>query len=210
MALRTSTVLLIFVLLLASCTTTTPAPTATPTALAVTTAATSTAVAPSATPASQSTPVRPAATYPARPTATPYKAADQSEDGTYANADYGLKLRYSTKWNAQPPDKGSDVLQYFFGPSGAVIAGLLVNPASGDSIESVAGEIHKAMLSDLKDMTIHHDEAAQLADGRAAWTTLATAKRSDGTGIKINLVTALSGGRAYTLFTFGEPADYDK
>jgi len=210
MALRISTVLLIFVVLLASCTTPPPAPTATPTSLAIATDAAITTAMPTATPTTRSTPARPAATYPARPTATPYAATDQSENGIYTNADYGLKLRYPSQWIAQPPDKGSDVLQYFFGPSGAVVAGLLVNPASGDSIESVAGEIHKAMLSDLKEMTINTNEAAQLADGRPAWTTLATAKRSDGTGIKINLVTTLSGGRAYTLFTFGEPAGYDK
>lgn len=177
MVIRTLTRLLIFILLLAGCTTPTPAPTA---------------------------------TYPARPTATPYKAADQNEDGTYLNADYGIKLRYPAQWITNEPDKGSGVLQYFVGPSGAVVAGLMVNPANGDSVEASAAEIHKAMLNDLKDLKIASDKADQLADGRATWTTLATAKRSDGTGIKINLVTTLSSGRAYTLFTFGEPADYDK
>ncbi len=203
MATRISTRLLIFILLLASCTTPTPAPTITPTLLAVPTHA-------AATPIPQSTPARPAATYPARPTATPYPAANQSKDGSYLNADYGIKLRYPAQWITTEPDKGSGVLQYFIGPSEVVVAGLMVNPANGDSVESIAGDIHKALLNDLKDLKIASDKAGQLADGRAAWTTLATAKRSDGTGIKINLITTLSGGRAYTLFTFGEPADYDK
>ncbi|HZY40787.1 MAG TPA: peptide ABC transporter substrate-binding protein, partial [Anaerolineae bacterium] len=149
-------------------------------------------------------------TYPARPTATPYKAADQSEDGTYLNADYGIKLRYPIRWIATEPDKGSGVLQYFVGPSGAVVAGLMVSPVNGDSVEASADEIHQAMLNGLKDLKVASDKADQLADGRAAWTTLATAKQSDGTGIKINLVTTLNSGRAFTLFTFGEPADYDK
>ena len=115
-----------------------------------------------------------------------------------------------TQWIANEPDKDSGVLQYFIGPSGAVVAGLMVNPANGDSVEASADEIHQAMLTGLEELKINNEEAAQLADGRAAWTTLVTAKRSDGTGIKINLFTTVSSGRAYTLFTFGEPADYDQ
>jgi oligopeptide transport system substrate-binding protein len=210
MATRTSTLLLIFILLLAGCTTPTPAPTATSTSLPVSTETVATPAALAATPATRSTPLRPAATYPARPTATPYQATEQSEDGTYLNADYGIKLRYPTQWIANEPDQGSGVLQYFIGPSGAVVAGLMVNPANGDSVEASAGEIHQAMLTGLEDLKINDEKAAQLTDGRATWTTLATAKRSDGTGIKINLVTTVNSGRAYTLFTFGEPADYDK
>jgi oligopeptide transport system substrate-binding protein len=207
MVTRTSTLLLIFILLLAGCTTSAPAPTATSTSLP---APTETVATTAATPSTRSTPARPAATYPARPTATPYQAAEQSEDGTYLNADYGIKQRYPDKWFANEPEKGSGVLQYFIGPSGAVVAGLMVNPANGDSVESSADEIHQAMLTGLEELKINNEEAAQLADGRAAWTTLATAKRSDGTGIKINLFTTVSSGRAYTLFTFGEPADYDQ
>jgi oligopeptide transport system substrate-binding protein len=207
MAIRTSTLLLIFILLLAGCTTPTPAPTAAPTSLAVPTDKVATTA---ATPVNRSTPARPAIAYPARPTATPYQATEQSDDGTYLNADYGIKLRYSTEWTVNEPAKDSGVLQYFIGPAGAVVAGLMVNPANGDSLQASADEIHQSMLTGLEELKINNEKAGQLADGRATWTTLATAKRSDGTGIKINLVTTVIGGRAYTLFTFGTPADYDK
>jgi oligopeptide transport system substrate-binding protein len=212
MSKRTSLLVLIVVLLLASCITPTPtpAPTATPTSIAVEPSVTVEPATSAATPTIRSTPARPVATYPARPTATPYKAADQSEEGSYLNADYGIKLRYSSKWMTEEPAKDSGVLKYFIGPTGAVVAGLMVNPANGDSVESVASEIHKAMLDGLKDMKIVSDQADQLSDGRDTWTTLATAKRTDGTSLKINLVTTLNSGRAYTLFTFGEPVDYDK
>ena len=44
-----------------------------------------------------------------------------------------------TQWFANEPEKGSGVLQYFIGPSGAVVAGLMVNPANGDSLKASGG-----------------------------------------------------------------------
>ncbi|NTU65814.1 MAG: hypothetical protein HGB05_21015, partial [Chloroflexi bacterium] len=163
-----------------------------------------------ATPQAQSSLPRPAATYPARPTATPFAALEESEEGVYANADNGLKVRYPDRWMAVPPDQDGGVLQYFFGPGGAIAAGVMINPAGGDSLESVASEVRDAILNGLENTQIASDQADRLADGREAWTSVATAKREDGSSLKVSVTTALNGGRAYTIFVFGNPSDFDQ
>jgi oligopeptide transport system substrate-binding protein len=128
----------------------------------------------------------------------------------YADANSGLKIRYPDQWIAAPPGQGSDVLQYFFAPDGDVAAGILVNPSGGESLESLASQISDAILSGLQNTQRVSDQADRLADGRDAWTTVATAKREDGSTLKIGVTTALNGGRAYTIFVFGPPADFDR
>ena len=128
----------------------------------------------------------------------------------YANADNGLKLRYPDGWTAMPPDQGSDVLQYFFAPGRKVAAGILVSPAGGETLESAAPQIRDAVLGGLQNIQIVSDKADRMADGREAWTSVVTAKRDDGSALKISVTTALSGGRAYVIFVFGAPADFDQ
>ncbi len=200
-----------FIWLLAACTTSTPAPIATssPTAVPFNT----TEAVPTAAPSPTTVPLNTtgaAATYAPRPTATPYQAGSQTESGVYRNPDYGIKLHYPDQWSEEPPDKGSDVLQYFVSPTGGVASGLLVNPANSADVKSAAKEVHTAMLNGLNQLTILSDEAVTLTDNRSGWSTLATAKRSDGSDIKINLVTTLSNGRAITLFVFSTPPTYDQ
>ena len=67
-----------------------------------------------------------------------------------------------------------------------------------------------AILSGLQGIKIVSDEADQMADGREAWTSIATAKREDGSALKMRVTTALNGGRAYTVFVFGAPAEFDQ
>ncbi|HSD82607.1 MAG TPA: ABC transporter substrate-binding protein [Anaerolineae bacterium] len=203
---------LIILIVLAGCTTPTPAPTALPSATPATVpqiepSATSV---PTATPQIRSTRPRPEATYPARPTATPFKAAEESEEDVFADVDTGLKIRYPNRWMAMPPDQGSSILQYFFSPGGAVIAGVMANPAGNAELKTLGGEIRDAVLGGLQNVKIVSDEADQLADGREAWTSVVTAKREDGTSLKVKITTALNGGRAYTIFVFGSPADFDE
>ena len=119
--------LLILITLLASCTSPTPAPTAT--ATLVPTGEPSATTAPAATPQTRSTPSRPAATYPARPTATPFAASDEIEEGVYVDGDNGVTVRYPAGWMAVPPDPGSGLLQYFVAPGGAVFGALIADPA---------------------------------------------------------------------------------
>ena len=200
--------LLTLILLLASCTSPTPTPNAT--ATVVPQIEPSATIVSAATPQAQSSLPRPAATYPARPTATPFAALEESEEGVYANADNGLKVRYPDRWMAVPPDQDGGVLQYFFGPGGAIAAGVMINPAGGDSLESVASEVRDAILNGLENTQIASDQADRLADGREAWTSVATAKREDGSSLKVSVTTALNGGRAYTIFVFGNPSDFDQ
>ena len=46
-------------------------------------------------------------------------------------------------------------------------------------------------------------------DGRDAWGSVLTAKRDDGTTLKINVTVATFGGRAIMVVAFGTPTDYD-
>ncbi|HTP07027.1 MAG TPA: hypothetical protein VMP08_02160, partial [Anaerolineae bacterium] len=207
---------LIAIILLASCTAPVPAPTPTSTVLPAATATTgpivepTATVAPSVTPQTRSTPSRPAATYPPRPTATPFSASEESEQGVYVNGDSGLTVHYPDRWLAMPPDQGSDILQYFFSPGGDVAAGVLVNPTGEDTLKSFGPKIRDAILNGLQGIKIVSDKADQMADGRDAWTSVATAKRSDGSALKVRITTAFNGGRAYTIFVFGAPSDFDQ
>ena len=166
---------------------------------------------PAPTVAATSTPIAPAAPdrYPPRPTATPYSEDAPAEANVYFNADYGLRVPYPDRWMNLPPDPGTDVIQYFLDSSGNVTSGFLVNPSGGESLESVGAAVRDGMLTGLGDLAIVSDKADRMADGRPAWITIATAKREDGSELKIQLTTALNGSRAYTLFLFGEPQDFD-
>src|SRR5512139_819667 len=158
---------MLLMLILASCAAPTPAPTPTPgaTATAVPQAEPSATVIPAAAPGTRLTRgvPRPAATYPARPTATPYEAQEEGEEGVYADAASSLKVRSPDRWMPVPPDQGSDVLQYFTSPGGSVTAGVIVNPAGGDSLKSVAGEIRGAVLGGLQSIRIVSDQADRMA-----------------------------------------------
>jgi oligopeptide transport system substrate-binding protein len=205
MRMRLFSSLSILIILLASCTT--PSPTATVTvAPQVEPSAT---IVPSATPPARSTSAHPAATYPPRPTATPFEASEDSEEGVYTDVDSGLTVRYPDRWLAIPPDQGTSVLQYFFSPDGKVAAGVLVNSAASETLESFAPQIRDAILTGLQDVEIVSDQADKLADGREAWISIATAKREDGSSLKVSVTTVFNGGRACTIFVFGAPADYD-
>jgi oligopeptide transport system substrate-binding protein len=203
MRIRVLYTLLILIILLAGCTSPSPNETATAVPQVEPSAVSS------ATSQARLTPSHPAATYPARPTATPFTASDESEQGLYADADNGLKLRYPDRWMALPPNPGSGVLQYFVGRGGNVVGGIIVSPAGNETLESFAAEIRDSIFSGLQSVKMVSDQADRMADGRESWTSVATAKREDDNAIKISVTTALNGGRAYTIFVFGAPEDYD-
>ncbi len=212
---RLMSCLFILIFVLASCASPAPAPTPTMAPAATATTAPqpeqpSATTAPTATAQTRSTPSKPAATYPPRPTATPFEATNASTQGMFVDGDNGVTVNYPDRWLAMPPDQGSSVLQYFFSPGGDVAAGIVVNPAGSDTLAVFAPKIRDAILNGLTNIKIISDQADQLADGRDAWTSLATAKRKDGTIIKVQVTTALNGGRAYTLFVFGPPDEFDQ
>jgi oligopeptide transport system substrate-binding protein len=196
--------LLILIILLASCTTPTPTPAATiePTVEPSPTAELA------ATPQTRSTPSRPAAAYPARPTATPFAASTETEDGVFVDNDNGVKVRYPDRWLAVPPDPGGGLLQYFVAPGNAVFAGLIADPAGSQTLDIYAPQMRDAILTGLTDINVVSEKADRMADGREAWTSLATAKREDGSEIQVQVTIALNGGRAYTIFIVGAPDDF--
>jgi oligopeptide transport system substrate-binding protein len=101
-------------------------------------------------------------------------------------------------------------LQWFVGPGAEVVAGLFTSPASDLTLQDLAVEIRDGVLAWLSDIKILSAEDVQLSTGQEAWTSTATAKREDGSALKISITTALNGGRAYTLFAFGEPDQFDE
>jgi oligopeptide transport system substrate-binding protein len=170
-----------------------------------------TAPAPTDTPAPTARPILPETSggYPPRPTSTPYSEETSAGDSVYVNADYGLRVPHPDSWITIPPDQGSDVLQYFVGSGGSINSGIFTSPSGSDTVEDVGSAIRDGMLSGLKDLSVVSDKVDRMADGRQAWITIATGKRDDGSELKIQLTTALYRGRAYTLFVFGEPQDFD-
>ncbi len=200
--------LLIGMLALAACISI-PAPT--PTATQTTAAVTSEVAQPATTPAPANTPgaASPSTTYPPRPTATAYAAPkEQDVDGVYSNPEHDLKVRYPDRWFTAPPDPGSNIIQWFVGPGGKVIAGILSGSAGNDSLESTAGQIRDAVLNGLTNIKMTSDEATSI-NGYEAWTSIVTAQRDDGSQLKVNITSILNGGQLYTAFTFGAPADFD-
>jgi oligopeptide transport system substrate-binding protein len=153
---------------------------------------------------------RPAATYRPRPTATLYKADEAAEPGVFTNNDLGVSLRYPNRWITAPPDQGSDILTYFLSPDGAITA-LLFSGPMGDtqSLQAVADEIRGGLTQSLTNVKIVSDEASTLDDGHSAWSTVLTAKRQDGSPLKVNVTIVSSGGQAFALVAFGNPDDFD-
>jgi hypothetical protein len=209
-------VALLALMLLSACTSPTPTPipptpTTPPTIASSPTIEPSPAVPTSApvTPSPEAT-RRPAATYRPRPTATLYKADEAAEPGVFTNNDLGVSLRYPNRWITAPPDQGSDILTYFLSPDGAITA-LLFSGPMGDtqSLQAVAAEIRGGLTQSLTNVKTVSDEASTLDDGHSAWSTVLTAKRNDGSQLKVNVTVVSSGGRAFALVAFGNPDDFD-
>ena len=193
---------------LAACTAA-PTPVAT-TVPAATTAPTAT-LQPSATPevSQPVTAAAPAATYAPRPTATAYATQEATdENGIYTNPEIGVAVRYPDRWFTAPPDPGSSVVQWFVAPGAEVVTGLITGAAGNDSLESISGQVRDAVLSGLTNTKVISDEATR-ANTYDAWTSVATAKRPDGSTLKISLTSILFGGQLYTTFTYGTPTDFD-
>jgi oligopeptide transport system substrate-binding protein len=196
--LRIFNLLIIIALLLSACNTATP--TSQPTALAP-------------SPVPQSSPVPPASpnpnqAYPLRPTATLY-ATPQSQSGVFSNLDYGVNVQYGLDWTTQPGDS-PDVLTYFYSADGAIIALLLVEPyAANQTLQDAATQLRDSIAGSLSDVKVVSDQSTQIAANLAAWTSLVTAARKDGSRLKFNLTTTTNSGHAYSLLAFGTPSAVD-
>lgn len=194
-------------LMLAACTS---APTPAPTAASITAPMATPQPTATATPTPQPTATVPAAAYAPRPTATAYVVPEeQDENGVYTNPKYGLKVQYPAQWFTTPPDQGSNVVRWFVAPRAEVVAGLLTGAAGNDPLEKSAGDIRDAVLTGLTGVKVISDEATKI-NGYEAWTSLVTAKRpDDGSQLKVNITSLISGGQLYIAFIFGEPESFD-
>ena len=157
-----------------------------------------------ATPIGASTP-----TYPPRPTATAYQVPTAAA-GVYTNPDYGITLRYPSGWQTEPADAGSGIVTWFVNSGGEVQALLMAEAQSADqTLAALAAEIRDSLTTGLSDVKLLDDGAVSLDDGRAAWGSVLTATRDDGTAIKINVTVTAQASRAMAVVAFGAPADYD-
>jgi len=149
------------------------------------------------------------ANFPPRPTATLYTPSKPDPD-VFTSADYGLRLRYPRGWSTQADKQNAGILTWFYSPGNEVAAALYVSPlAANQTLQSATDELRAGSLSGLKNLHVLSDEALTLADGRAAWTTTATATRQDGSDLKANVTATTKGSRVYSLLIFTDPAGYD-
>jgi oligopeptide transport system substrate-binding protein len=163
---------------------------------------------PNSTPALQASPVpQVVGNFPPRPTATLYQTP-VPRPGIFSDADYGVSVQYPSGWDTGPADQPG-TLSWFYSPDGQVYAVLFYGPFTPDqTLQQAATQIRDASLTGLNNLTIASDKAIQLADGREAWSSLATASRTDGSQLKVNVTTATFGGRTFTFLIFGSPSAY--
>ncbi len=148
----------------------------------------------------------------ATPTGVPANAATGTptvEPLTYVNQESGVQVHYPSGWSVQAPGSGSSALTTFVSPDKTVYADLYVDAAgASDTPESVMASLSSSVLTGLTDVQIVSDAALSLASGPSAWSRVVTAS-SNGTGLKINMTSAIYGTRLFFMLTYGSPAAYD-
>lgn len=129
---------------------------------------------------------------------------------TYVNEENGITVRYPKGWITKEPDPETQSLIMFTSPDSSVVAFLYIFPLqSNETLESVAADLSQGFAADLQGATILSDGATSLDDGTPAWVTVISAKRSDGSSLKINLTTTIRGARIFTIIAFGTFDAYD-
>ena len=127
----------------------------------------------------------------------------------YSNPDYGVTFAIPAGWDTGE-DTESSTIVYIFNSDRSVISALFYEIlSSDDSLQEAAAQMNEAVLEGMQDIQTLRDEGLTLDDGSQAWITVVTATQQDGTELKIGLVTALYGVRAYTLLVYSTPQYYD-
>ena len=146
----------------------------------------------------------------AAPTAlTASTATAVPEPDTFVSLENGLRVHYPTGWKIQSPAQGDQSLAIFLSPDQGVQSDLYVFPAgSGDTAESVTGQMAASALQGLENVTILSDAALARSDASSAWSRVVTAT-SSGSELKINLTTLIYGAREFFLMTYGATHYYD-
>lgn len=132
--------------------------------------------------------------------------------GDFTDPVYGVTIEYPPGWEAMLGEPDSGMLVWLMNEEASVFADLFVGPASGDeTVEELAAETRDGFVEYLIGARVIRDEAYSLDDGRQAWLTVMTGTwPGESVTLKIGLVTAVRGGRSYTLRALGPPAEYDK
>jgi len=132
-----------------------------------------------------------------------------AEPYTFVSLENGLRLHYPPGWTTQSPPQGDQSLAIFLSPDQGVKSDLYVFPAgSGDTAESVTGQLAASALQGLENITIESDTALARRDASTGWSRVVTAT-SSGSELKINLTTLIYGAREFFLMTYGSKSYYD-
>jgi oligopeptide transport system substrate-binding protein len=127
----------------------------------------------------------------------------------YYNPDFGVTITFPAGWETVEETESSTIV-YIYNSDRTVISALFFEILNrDDSLQEAAAQMRDAVLVDLQDIQTLRDEGFALDDGNPAWISMVTATQTDGSELKISLVTALYGVRAYTLLVFSTPQYYD-
>jgi oligopeptide transport system substrate-binding protein len=136
-------------------------------------------------------------------------AASGTQPDTYVNQENGVTVHYPSGWTTQAPSQGDQAVIIFVSPDQSIQSELYVSPLqSGDTAESVTGQMASSALQGLTNVTIVSDAALTRTDSATGWSRVVTAT-SNGNDIKINLTTLIYGPREYSLLTFGPVSSFN-
>jgi oligopeptide transport system substrate-binding protein len=139
--------------------------------------------------------------------ATP--AAPGTQPDTYVNQENGVTFHYPSGWTTQAPAQGDQAVIVFVSPDQSIQSELYVSPLqSGDTAESVTGQMASSAMQGLTNVAILSDAALTRSDSATGWSRVVTAT-SNGNDIKINLTTLIYGPREYSLLTFGPVSSFN-
>jgi oligopeptide transport system substrate-binding protein len=136
-------------------------------------------------------------------------AASGTQPDTYVNQENGVTVHYPSGWTTQAPSQGDQAVIIFVSPDQSIQSELYVSPLqSGDTAESVTGQMASSALQGLTNVTIVSDAALTRTDSATGWSRVVTAT-SNGNDVKINLTTLIYGPREYSLLTFGPVSSFN-
>ena len=128
---------------------------------------------------------------------------------TYASPENGVTVHYPNGWTTQPPPQGDTGLVVFVNSNQSIQSELFVVPVqSGDTAESIAGQMASSVLTGLQNVNIVSDAALNRTDSASGWVRVVSAASSSGNDITINISTLVSGPRAAILLSFGSSTGY--
>jgi oligopeptide transport system substrate-binding protein len=135
-------------------------------------------------------------------------AAPASQPYTYVSPENGITIHYPNGWTTQAPAQGDQALVVLVSSDQSIQTRLFVSPfQTGDTAESVTGQVAAGALQGLTNVTTVSDGALTRSDSVSGWSRVVTAN-SNGTDLKISLTTLINGPREFSLLTYGDVPSY--